>query len=302
MVFRWFLPKNGGGQVRRYLRFRKTVLNRILQQNDRYPCPPITLFDFAHPDDAIDAERVQVRDRDAWRLSDDRVIGGFSESVAKLIRSDEQYQRYVSGGEEIEEVVDVDLTAESETDGDREISSPDEANHQNTTNFTPFLRWTGNLDTTIGLRSTAQRSGFAALRSPVFPMDGANLQGLYNALEIVCRCDGRLYTVNLKVASSIPDDLYQGHIRASSVVLDARGHISGDFETLVLPFGDFRLTSMGREREVYRELDDNICIESIGVALMDGKDGHFQFDLARIRAVNLYEGYVFEREPNKAEK
>jgi hypothetical protein len=52
---------------------------------------------------------------------------------------------------------------------------------------------------------------------------------------------------------------------------------------------------MGRHREVFRELDDRVCIESVGVALMDGKNGGFQFDLARIRAVNLYEGTVFEK-------
>lgn len=271
MVFRWILPKEGGGQVRRYLRFRRAILDRALRSNDTYPCPPITLFDFARHDDAVDAAKVQERNRDAWRISDDRVIGGFSESLATLIHEAQEANEEASAG-------DPALTGED---------TP------------PFLRWTGALDTTVGLRSNAQRSGFAALRSPEFPLDGANLQGLYNALEITCRSDGRLYTVNLKVSSSIPDDIYQGNIKSSLVELDSQGQLAGPFETLTMPFGAFRLTSMGREREVFRELDDKICIESIGLALMDGKNGDFRFDLARIRAVNLYEGKVFEREPNK---
>jgi hypothetical protein len=32
---------------------------------------------------------------------------------------------------------------------------------------------------------------------------------------------------------------------------------------------------------------------------MDGKNGGFQFDLARIRAVNLLDGTVFEKKPEK---
>lgn len=161
-MFRWFLPKDGGGHVRRYLRFRKEVLNRIMNSKDRYPCPPITLFDFARQDDAIDAAKVQAKDRDSWRISDDRVIGGFSESLARLIRSDDEYRRYVSG--------------ESGEQPTNDVASSDDVDSNN--NFTPFIRWSGKIDTTIGLRSNAQRSGFAALRSPIFPMDGANLQGL----------------------------------------------------------------------------------------------------------------------------
>lgn len=234
--------------------------------NDRYPCPPVTLFDFGRHDDAVDAAKVQEHDKDSWRISDDRVIGGFSMSEASLIHKPE------------------DLPSMG-----RSASSSSE--------FTPFIRWRGRIDTTVGLRSPANRSGFAALRSPVFPLDGANLRGLYNALEIVCRSDGRLYTVNLKVSTSIPDDMYQGQILASSVEYDASGNLSSKFDRLTMPFIDLRLTSMGRDREVFRQLDDNVCIESIGIALMDGNDGDFQFDLARIRAVNLYEGRVFEKEP-----
>lgn len=294
MVLRWILPGEGGGHVRRYLRFRKAILNRIVNNNDMHPAPPVPLFDFVHPDDAVDAAKVQVRDRDAWRLSDDRVIGGFSESVATFIASMDELQRHRSG-EEFESV------ALRQRKPPPTPSAEEDGGDLKETGFTPFLRWSGNLDTTVGLQSTVQRSGFAALRSPQFPLDGANLQGLFNALEIVCRSDGRMYTVNLKVSTSIPDDLYQGHIQSSRAAFDSSGNLTGDFESFVLPFVDFRLTSRGRQREVSRELDDKVCIESVGIALMDGKDGSFQFDLARIRAVNLLDGTVFENEPDKSD-
>jgi len=158
-------------------------------------------------------------------------------------------------------------------------------------NGVPFLRWSGTLDTTVGLQSKAQRSGFAALRSPEFAFLGANLRGFYEALEITCRSDGRLYTVNLKVVSSIPNDIYQGRIQSSQEVRAADTH----FETFVLPFSQLSLTSMGRERALNRALDSDVSIESVGIALMDGHDGDFQFDLVRIRAVNVDElGSVVE--------
>jgi hypothetical protein len=266
------------------LRFRKAILSRIVNNDDRFPAPPVPIFDFAHPDDAVDAAKVHEKDRDAWRLSDDRVIGGYSESRATFVGAKDDYLKNPG----------VDDFTSSNLDSNR-IGAEGMDDGEEGSSFVPFLRWRGNLDTTVGLRSTAQRSGFAAIRSPLFPLDGANLQGLFNALEIVCRSDGRVYTVNLKVSTSIPHDLYQGHIQSYGATSDEQGNLTGPFESFVLPFGDFHLTSMGRHREVFRELDDRVCIESVGVALMDGKNGGFQFDLARIRAVNLYEGTVFEK-------
>jgi hypothetical protein len=284
----WLFPRQGGGWARRYLWFRRDLLQRSWQTKDRYPCSPITLFDFKREHDAADAARVLEKELDTWRISDDRVIGGFSEGSAVLLRSQEDYDRHVSGQpltlDEEREPNNVDsLSADAEEEG----SGADP-------NFTPFLRWNGQIDTTVGLQSSAQRSGFAALRSPEFPFNGANLQGLYNALELTCRSDGRIYTLNLKVASSIPNDMYQGKIQASPPSRDA------PFERFILPFASLQLTSMGREREVSRILDDNISIESLGVALMDSQDGGFQFDLARIRAVNVQEEYgVFEGPPEE---
>lgn len=272
----WIFPSRGGGWARRYLAYRKDIFRTNLLTKDRVPCPPLTLFDFSRHDDAVDAARVGEYNSDAWRISDDRVIGGFSKAQAVLLRTPEDVVGHLSG-EEIDSNENTTNPGKTETD-----------------DFVPFLRWQGTLDTTIGLQSLAQRSGFAALRSPEFPFNGANLQGLYNALEVTCRTDGRRYTFNLKVSTSIPNDIYQGQIQSR-----AKPNVSDDamlpFERFILPFSNLSLTSMGREREVFRELDDNVCIESVGLALMDGENGDFQLDLAKIRAVNVHDEYgVYE--------
>lgn len=245
------------------------MLARKLLSPDRYPCGPVTLFDFSNESDALDGLNITSKASDGWRVSDDSVIGGFSTSTANLFRTRSDFERYLG----YEEKDNADIERPEEKD---EVSPP----------FTPFLRWEGTIDTTVGLASDVRRSGFAALRSPEFPFGGANLQGLYEALEIVCRTDSRLYKINLHVASFIPGDIFQGQMQVTNE--------EGGFNTIVLPFSALSVTSKGREREIQRELDDNIQIESIGFALMDGQDGYYQFDLARIRCVNMYEGKVFE--------
>jgi hypothetical protein len=299
MVLRWILPRNGGGWARRYLRYRQDLW-RTSMEGDSFPCTPLTLFDFGRHDDAVDASQIQEKQSDGWRVSDDRVIGGFSEASATMIRTKADYRRYLAG----EDAMPISDEQIPEPNGEHAENADDDSKTETSTNeFTPFIRWEGSLDTTIGLRSDVQRSGFTALRSPEFPFDGASLQGLYNALEITCRTDGRMYTVNLKVSSFIPDDVFQGHIRMPPADVDKEVNDDGlYFDKLVLPFTDFRLTAYGRERECSRELDDNITIKSIGVTLMDGQDGDFAFDLARIRAVNTHKGAVFEGPPTEKSK
>lgn len=284
VLLNWIFPRHGGGWARRYLIFREDFFRRTMETKDRYPCPPVTMFDFSRKHDAADAAHVKAKDQDAWRISDDSVIGGFSQSSAVLLRSQHDFDRHIT-----DEAQPVDKDSEAET------LDP---------SFIPFIRWEGLIDTTVGLNSSVQRSGFAALRSPEFAFSGANLQGLYNSLELTCRPDGRMYTINLHVASSIPGDVYQGHIQSTPEANTPRQGVNSSsvsFDKFVLPFSSFRVTSRGRDRAIHRELDDNICIQSIGISLMDGQDGDFQFDLARIRAVNVQEDTgVFEGIPDEA--
>jgi hypothetical protein len=244
--------------------------------------------DFSRHHDAADAARVQEANKDAWRISDDRVIGGYSHSSAVFLRSQREYDRHIqhlSGENQVNSSEEGPTNDDNVSDYDLAADLLDTDQH-----YTAFLRWEGTLDTSVGLQSQAHRSGFAALRSPEFAFSGANLQGLYNALEISCRSDGRFYTLNLKVASPIPDDIYQHHFSSRTAANEGSGAtLDRPFDKIILPFSNFGLTAMGREREVHRELDNNICVESIGITLMDGQDGDFAFDLCRIRAVNVLE-------------
>jgi hypothetical protein len=246
------------------------------------PLKPLTIIDFQRPDDAADARAVSIGSKQqGWRISDDEVIGGFSRATLTLWN---EHSKKISSSSSTENL--------------------------------PFVRWTGNIDTRIGPKSRAKRSGFCAIRCPEFPLGGIPVGEKYNALEIKCRTDGRAYTFNLKIQSYFPDDLYQSLITVQpeevlqeykrqnqplSVAVDRDSNSSSStdsvsttattsaasgFISVVLPFRDFVLTSYGRMKAQQRNLDGGIQIEHLGITLMDGKDGPFTFDLARIRLVN----------------
>ena len=323
MVFQKILPKHGGGGIRRFFRIRQDLFNHYMnpisiagssstktmlqqpqqqqqqqqQQNSQAMedyshkyMKPLSIYDFKRKDDIADVlqtlnnngggsnntsksnnnhnhnnnnnEKTMMMKmmKGGWRLSDDEVIQGYSRGTIDLIN----YHNT------------------SNIDG----NDDDEKNKIKQ----PFIRWTGNIDTRIGTKSRAKRSGFCAIRCPEVPF-GIPLSK-YNALEINCRTDGRIYTVNLKVSSYFPDDLYQALITVDMSHNNNNSNSEGDFLTLVLPFEDFVLTSSGLVRDTQRYLDGGVHLEHLGFTIMDGQDGPFQFDLARIRAVNYRDGII----------
>lgn len=282
MIWRSLFPKNGGGGLRRWSRVRQELFENsyinpkatkkeasdssAMESFRHNPIQPLTIIDFKHPDDAADARSVDFGPtKGGWRLSDDEVIGGYSRGSLEL----------------------VDFADNMNDDDD---DSQKAGTNNDSLNGRPFIRWTGNVDTRIGPTSRAKRSGFCALRCPEFPF-GIPLGGKYNALELNCRTDGRIYTVNLKVSSYFPDDLYQALITVDKET--QKEHTKNkEFLTLVLPFQDFVLTSAGLVTESQRALDGGIKLESLGITIMDGEDGPFQFDLTRIRAVNYFDGMI----------
>lgn len=248
------------------------------------PMKPLTIIDFQRPDDAADARAVSIGSKQqGWRISDDEVIGGFSRASLTLWNAAPSASSSSSSSSQLSS-----SSSSSTSSSSSSFAMKDDSN-------LAFVRWTGHIDTRIGPKSRAKRSGFCAIRCPEFPLGGIPVGDKYNALEIKCRTDGRAYTLNLKVQSYFPDDLYQSLITVQpdqvlQEYMRLREHYENDckqeFISVVLPFRDFILTSYGRMKAQQRHLDGGIQIEHLGFTLMDGKDGPFTFDLARIRLVN----------------
>jgi hypothetical protein len=285
--------------MKRWWRFQQTMSKKRWFEMDRERNGPISLWDFSRLEDAQDAAWVdETTKRGGWRISDDSVIGGFSRATLELVQTPEDYQCILRGEPSlsmmdpttIKEVPSL-VGGEDEEDGE-----------QGEVSFTPFVRWKGVIDTRINpiknsnpeeSRKNIQRSGFCAIRSSEYPFSGVDLGGRYNGLEITCRSDGRPYSVNLKCESFIQDDMFQCFISIPPTIessSEEKDNISGGrFDQVVLLFRHFIVTAGGRTRTNQRELDNAIKIQSIGFTLMDGVDGDFQFDLAKIRAVNYDE-------------
>jgi hypothetical protein len=267
---------------------------------DREKNGPITLFDFSTPEDAIDAAlAVEGNNRDGWRLTDDSVIGGYSNATLHLIRTHEDYKRIINGQEpksfleQIRQAGSPIIQNYSESEGDNEEDNGEKKKEM--LKFVPFIRWKGAIDTRVNEKTNVKRSGFCNITSPEFPLGGVDLGGRYNGLEIMCRSDGRPYSLNLKVESYIPDDLFQCFINVPATIepgTDICPETGGRFDKVVLLFQHFIVTSGGRMRAKQRDLDNSVKVQSIGLTLMDGIDGNFEFDLARIRAVNYDESGV----------
>ena len=149
----------GGGKLRRWTRFQKTMSKKRWFELDREPNGPVTLFDFSYLDDAIDAANVdETNKKGGWRISDDSVIGGHSKSSMPLIRTSDDYKRHMRG-----EVL-VNLVDQLEQE-DGALMSPDkgEEEGEEAVEFVPFIRWKGTIDTRVDPSSEVQRSGKLSL-------------------------------------------------------------------------------------------------------------------------------------------
>jgi hypothetical protein len=162
MIWKKMFPSasTGGGKLRRWTRFQKTMSKKRWFELDREKNGPVTLFDFSYLDDAIDAANVDETDKKGgWRISDDSVIGGRSKSDIQLIRTSDDYKRYMRG-----EVL-VNLVDQLEQE-DGALTIPDkeeEEGEEEAVEFVPFIRWKGTIDTRVDSSSEVQRSGTLSL-------------------------------------------------------------------------------------------------------------------------------------------
>ena len=295
-----------GNQMKRWLRFQQAMNKKRWFELDREKNGPITLFDFSTVEDAVDASLVENNsgNKSVWRTVDDSIIGGYSRSKMQFVRTSDDYQKTIKG-EELkhnislwEENIDGDIedikTQKHVDNIERQIYKDNKVYYgvNCAKHFVPFIRWKGTIDTRVNKKKLVQRSGFCSILSPEFPWGGVDLGGRYNGIEIMCRSDGRPYSLNLKVDSFIADDLFQCFINIPPTITPGNEvcqSTGGKFDRVIFLFKHFVATAGGRLRARQRVLDNSIKIESIGITLMDGSDGDFEFDLSRIRAVNFDE-------------
>eukprot|EP00531_Pseudo-nitzschia_arenysensis_P020670 CAMPEP_0116151380 /NCGR_PEP_ID=MMETSP0329-20121206/20064_1 /TAXON_ID=697910 /ORGANISM="Pseudo-nitzschia arenysensis, Strain B593" /LENGTH=308 /DNA_ID=CAMNT_0003647985 /DNA_START=189 /DNA_END=1115 /DNA_ORIENTATION=- len=303
MIWKRLFSPEGGNQMKRWMRFQQAINKKRWTELDRERNGPITLFDFSSFEDASDAASVEENSENkaVWRTTNDSIIGGYSTAKFNLVRTRDDYKNIMKGLDLTHEISQWDKIQHKDDDDDDDDNTLDEA-EENPGNkvdsedtFVPFVRWQGAIDTRVNKEKKVQRSGFCTIFSPEFPMGGVDLGGRYNGLEIMCRSDGRPYSLNLKVESFIADDLFQCFINIpptiepGSQICPGTG---GKFDRVVFLFQHFVATAGGRLRARQRALDNSIKIQSIGITLMDGADGDFEFDLSRIRAVNYDESGV----------
>lgn len=131
MIWKKVFPSQGGGALRRWIRVNKALLEKA-RDSEHILKGPITLFDFAHRDDAADVADFHTgTSKGGWRMSDDEVIGGFSRGKMAVIANAEDFQRYKRGDREVPLYPSSDETLVND-------------------DFTPFIRWNGTIDTSIG--------------------------------------------------------------------------------------------------------------------------------------------------------
>ena len=288
--------------MKRWIKFQQTMNKKRWFEIDREKNGPISLYDFSRLEDAVDAALVEEHsdNKAVWRTTNDSIIGGYSRARMQFVRTSDDYKKIMNGqestpfsewGENHEPENDSHETQNFIGDDDNEKYNEDDDDNADK-NFMPFIRWKGAIDTRVNKEKKVQRSGFCTIFSPEFPVGGVDLGGRYNGIEIMCRSDGRPYSLNLKVESFIADDLFQCFINIpptiapGSQICQVTG---GKFDRVVFLFHHFVATAGGKLRATQRILDNSIKIQSIGITLMDGADGDFEFDLSRIRAVNFGE-------------
>ena len=282
--------------MKRWLRFQQAMNKKRWTELDRERNGPITLFDFSTYYDAADAASVEEHSENkaVWRTTNDSIIGGYSRAKMNLVRTSDDCQKILKGLELTHQISQWDQIQNEDNEDDTEDDNESSLSHQGDdhNNFVPFIRWKGAIDTRVNKEKKVQRSGFCTIFSPEFPVGGVDLGGRYNGIEIMCRSDGRPYSLNLNVESFIADDLFQCFINIPPTIQPGSQicpKTGGKFDRVVFLFQHFVATAGGRLRARQRVLDNSIKIQSIGITLMDGADGDFEFDLSRIRAVNYDE-------------
>ncbi|PVU91280.1 hypothetical protein BB559_004203 [Furculomyces boomerangus] len=142
------------------------------------------------------------------------------------------------------------------------------------------VTFSGYLSQQLPENSKVKRSGYAMIQSKNGPVSLDNNgywdSSLYRYLVIRAKTDRRRYYVNIKCPSVIRQDIYQ-HLVVTTT--------PNKWETIVIPFNQFGLTSNGiilaSQMQMYRQK-----IKSFGFSLTDGQEGPFSLSIAWMKMIN----------------
>ena len=133
-----------------------------------------------------------------------------------------------------------------------------------------FSRFEGQTagDGYAAIRSIVPKSSFYG--TPTFDVSP------YKYLSMRVRSsDSRRYFVNLQNDGYMSTDLYQHRLFLGS----------GEWQDVLLQWGDFTLTNNGSIQEHQIEMD-KVNLKTVGISILDRLPGKFSLDIAHVRATN----------------
>ncbi|KAI8829755.1 complex I intermediate-associated protein 30-domain-containing protein [Chytridium lagenaria] len=142
----------------------------------------------------------------------------------------------------------------------------------------------GKLSTDIPEGSKLQRSGYAGVKSKERPLTLFHRPrfdtSAFRYLAVRAKGDNRQWFVNLQTDGLYPTYLWQHRLYFEK---------PGEWETLLIPFRDFVLTSHGYVQPRQLAMDRS-KVKTVGFSIVR-QNGDFRLELDWIRAVNTYQTF-----------
>ncbi|KAJ3108555.1 Cation channel sperm-associated protein 3 [Phlyctochytrium planicorne] len=142
----------------------------------------------------------------------------------------------------------------------------------------------GKLSTEVPQGTKLKRSGYAGIKSKERPLTLFSRPRFdtsdFRYLAVRAKSDNRQWFVNLQTDGIYPTHLWQHRLHFEK---------PGEWETVLIPFRDFVLTSHGYVQPLQMEMDRS-RIKTVGFSIVR-QDGDFRMELDWIRAVNTEQTY-----------
>lgn len=185
----------------------------------------------------------------------------------------------------VKNMSDADIGGFSKSTLEYNEASPTEPAH---------MRWHGSISIDLPKNNPSiQRTGYAGWRTrdlapTLFGRTVWDIS-MYRALCLRVKSDGRKYMVNIQTESVVPSDLHQHRLYTKK---------DGEWETVVLRYGEFVRTNHGMLVEPTREMMKQ-KVRSVGISLIDRIPGPFELCIEKVWATNFPEDEVTSPQAGK---